>query len=103
MPIHQYDCEACSNTFDQFVKDIDEIVSCPKCECQCSISFDWGKDSNAFVEFKAFMNDMIDWQDVHITSRKQLQEECDKRGLNARGLKDGYIDWTRSTRRRNVV
>lgn len=31
MPIYDYKCNDCGNTFEQIVRNRDEIVACPKC------------------------------------------------------------------------
>jgi putative FmdB family regulatory protein len=100
MPIHQYECEACGNVFDEFKTELQNQATCPRCGCASKISFNWGCSSNSIQVFKPFVNDMLDFQDIEITSRSQLKHEADKRGLNVRGLSDGYIDWNRTTKRR---
>jgi len=31
MPIFEYKCKNCGNTFDELVKDCNQAVTCPKC------------------------------------------------------------------------
>ncbi|RLF28924.1 MAG: hypothetical protein DRN14_03300 [Thermoplasmata archaeon] len=86
MPLYAYKCEECENEWEEF-KKVDERLNtkCPKCGGKCKIDFSKFGTRNIMF-FTPWTYEDLDVYPIHITSKKQLKRECEKRGLKAARL-----------------
>lgn len=92
MPVHIFECFECGNREEKFVKTLENSI-CPLCGKESRIVFDWGKETNAFCDFKPFYDFNMDLTPTEITSRRQWAYECKKRNLVSEYLKNGYKNY----------
>ena len=85
MPLYAYRCEKCGREWEEWRK-IEERLDV-KCECGGKAVIDFRKFGKRNVMFfTPYTYEDLDVYPIHITSKKQLKEECKKRGLIAARL-----------------
>jgi len=84
MPLYRYQCKACNHEFEKH-RTIEERynVLCPECG---------GKEVEIIIKAPSYHPfpegwwEHLDVKPIYISSRRQLKEECKKRGLIAKYL-----------------
>lgn len=82
MPTYKVKCKTCSKVFEVYTR----IAECGNIKCEC------GGDTNIIPSpssvhiFKEEWYEHIDENPIFIKSKKQLKEECEKRGMIAKAL-----------------
>jgi len=86
MPLYAYKCKECGNEWEEFrTVDSRHDAKCAKCGKRGEIDFSKFGSRNVML-FTPFTYEDIDIHPIHITSKKQLKRECEKRGLIAARL-----------------
>ena len=82
MPIYQYSCNSCGKRFEELRKI--ESRHQAKCECGSSATLQISKANP--ILFKPQFFEHLDTKPVWVESKRQLKEECKKRGVWAKCL-----------------
>lgn len=85
MPLYDYKCE-CGKEFEA-LRTIDECESAP-CECGKTASRTFSTRAARYHAFPEGWWDTLDVEPVYIKNKRQLKEECAKRGLSSVYLLD---------------
>ncbi len=94
MPEHDFKCSGCGHVFSLFqrLNELTERTSCPKCGQPARKTFEFfaTKGGGGVRVFKPFWHEHIDTTPIYIESKKQLLEECEKRGLFSYTIEESY-------------
>jgi len=85
MPLYRYQCKECNHEFEEY-RPIDRRydVLCPECgEGKIEIII---KKPASYHPFPEGWWEHLDVKPIYISSRRQLKDECKKRGLRAKYL-----------------
>lgn len=82
MPIYQYSCNSCGKRFEELRKIEDRYQA--KCECGSSATLQIAKANP--ILFKPQFFEHLDINPMWVESKRQLKEECKKRGVWAKCL-----------------
>lgn len=90
MPVYPYRCLECQHKDDLVLtyEESQKPRTCPKCGKQ--FVKDWSRFTSGIEIFKPQWFEHIDINPIFIESRRQLHEECKKRGLTSVYLESGY-------------
>lgn len=83
MPLHDFSCEGCGDTFERFSK-MDAIPDFLACPCGGRAKRMPAK-TNVYLFPEGWTENLGD-EPVYIKSKKNLREECAKRGLQSKML-----------------
>jgi hypothetical protein len=95
MPIYNYEC-SCGKS-KELVARVSERVERLPCECG-----EWMQQIIVSPQIEVFPSgywEDIDVNPVYISSKRQLVEECTKRGVYAKGYMENYSPRERAIRR----
>lgn len=87
MPIYEMECPECLTRGDVFCK-MDERLS-QKCDCGATLEIKITAPN--FVPFHGGFHEHIDHEPIYIKSKRQLQQECRRRGLTSMYAEGGTI------------
>ena len=80
MPLYDFKCEKCKHIFEEYSKIADkDEVRCTECGGPTKTIIAPRK----VILFRTGWYEHIDKDPMYITSKKQLKEECRKRGLTS--------------------
>jgi putative FmdB family regulatory protein len=82
MPLYKVRCSKCNKEFEAFAMIKDRLTI----KCSCGSGTTIVPCATGIHIFKADWYEHIDEEPIWIESKKQLKEECDKRGLYAKAL-----------------
>lgn len=80
MPLYDFKCDECTHIFERLCKYEDrDDMKCPTCGMSASPLISRSQP----ILFKEGWYEHIDKKPLYITSKKQLKDECTKRGLTS--------------------
>lgn len=89
MPLYDHECESCGYIFEEVKPFEERTLSCPKCDGTAKRIVSPMRRGQIDIFEGGHYEELGD--DVpYIRSKAHLAEECEKRGLVSRMLKDGY-------------
>lgn len=86
--LRDYECNNCKSVFEYYGRYEDRTPECPKCFSQNTQRIVSLPKLDVFRE--GYYEIDLDERDPYITSKQQLADECQKRGLVSRYLEEGY-------------
>lgn len=85
MPLYDIQCYECGYIEERLLS-VEEVPLCDS--CSLPLHFKFGAEAN-FHPFREGMYEHIDLEPIYIKSRKQLRQECQKRGLTSHYVEGG--------------
>ncbi|MBT9170385.1 MAG: hypothetical protein DDT18_00726 [Actinobacteria bacterium] len=92
MPVHNFRCSE-HGLFESFQasEKLRDEEECPLCGKLSRKTFEAFVDGNGGIRvFRPLLHEHLGPEPILITSKRQLKEECDKRGAYCLGLEGGY-------------
>lgn len=79
MPLYDFKCEVCETVFERIVKFEERL----DVKCECGGGTKVLIVPHRYIPFKEGWYEHIDKKPIYITSKKQLNRECESRGLTS--------------------